>query len=138
MPGVAWLLLSKTKAHDEDNQIHVHRQAICASNKTDSKGGGDEDATVNAMVVYIFEAGRAFQAENDAGMADRVECVVKYDRGNRCERWLNQFDAQQFFTGGQSSNKLSRCVACQLHAERHQGATYPKPRSPNSWSPYQF
>ena len=45
------------------------------------------------MVVYIFEAGRAFQAENDAGMADRVECVVKYDRGNRCERWPNPFDA---------------------------------------------
>ena len=60
-----------------------------------SKGGtgGDEDATLNAMVVYIFEAGRAFEAENDAGMADRVECVVKYDRGNRCERWLNHFDA---------------------------------------------
>ena len=74
--------------HDEDHQIHVHRQAI----KTDSKGaGGDDDAPVNAMVVYIFEAGRAFQAENDAGMADRVECVVKYDRGNRCEKWLNQF-----------------------------------------------
>ena len=66
----------------------IFRQAISASNKTDSKGaGGDEDATVNAMVVYIFEAGRAFQAENDIGMADRVECIVKYDRGNRCERW---------------------------------------------------
>ena len=33
------------------------------------------------------------------------------------------------------ANKPSRCVACQLHAERHQGATYPKPRWANSWSP---
>ena len=70
----------------------IFRQGLNVNSKTDSKGG-DEDATVNAMVVYIFEAGRAFQAENDAGMADRVECVVKYDRGNRCERWLNHFDA---------------------------------------------
>ena len=31
--------------------------------------------------------------------------------------------------------KLSRCVARQLHTECHQGATYLKPRSPNSWSP---
>ena len=29
--------------------------------------------------------------------------------------------------------KLSRCVACQLHAEHHHGVTYPKPRWPNSW-----
>ena len=27
-----------------------------------------------------------------------------------------------------SQFKLSRCVARRLHAERHQGATYPKPR----------
>ena len=40
------------------------------------------------MVVYIFEAGKEFQAENDAGMGDRVECVVKYDRGNRCGKSL--------------------------------------------------
>ena len=31
--------------------------------------------------------------------------------------------------------KLSRCVARRLHAEWHQGGTYPKPRGPNPWPP---
>ena len=38
------------------------------------------------MVSYIFEAEKAFQVENDAGMEDRAECVVKYDSANRCAR----------------------------------------------------
>ena len=41
-----------------------------------------------------------------------------------------------FLNSSTKVNKLSRCVAHRLQAERHQGVTYPKPRWPNPWPPF--
>ena len=76
----------------------------------------------------------------NAGNHDKLWCATEtYQNGAYVSgQWGNcgLCNSGEGYLYGQIPNsQLSRCVARQLHAERHQGATYPKPRSPNSWSP---
>ena len=68
--------------------------------------------------------GRKKQEGGRGGGRGQCCCNMHFLLTQHFSRW----SADRKWRGYGGMYKLSRCVARRLHAERHQGATYPKPR----------